>query len=151
MKKHLLLVFMLMMGFLSMNAQSDSDRNFMNQVSTEFLDQWDSDAYQNVLELIGEMTIYDTQEISQWLADALGTMKVPNSSGISNGYMLMIGATKFTGHFKVVAGRWVHESEANDLQFTFSDQAGRGRYVRLLFQGLQKPDEGRQYDFHRSA
>lgn len=140
-----------MMGFLSMNAQSDSDRNFMNQVSTEFLDQWDSDAYQNVLELIGEMTIYDTQEISQWLADALGTMKVPNSSGISNGYMLMIGATKFTGHFKVVAGRWVHESEANDLQFTFSDQAGNLCVARIAASPKTKtislPCEGDDDDF----
>ena len=131
MKRHLLSILMLMTGFVTMNAQSDSDRNFMNQVTTDFVDQWDSDAYHNVLELINEMCQYDTQEISQWVADALGAMKVPNSSGISTGYMLMIGAAKFTGHFKVVAGRWVYEGDANDLQFSFSDQAGNPCVARF--------------------
>jgi len=59
-------------------------------------------------------------------------------NGISNGYMLMLRASLFTGHFKAVNDRWIYEGPADDLQFTYPDKAGTTCVARILTSGDTK-------------
>ena len=117
------------------------DKDFINDVGKDLLNQWDADSYRNILELLQQAMSFNTEEISEWGANALGSVKTAITTpynGISNGYMLMLRASLFTGHFKAVNDRWIYEGPADDLQFTYPDKAGTTCVARILTSGDTK-------------
>ena len=97
--------------------------------------------YRSILELLKLAMSYDTKEISEWGGQALKSMKTAITTpynGISNGYMLMVRAANFTGHFRAVDNRWKYEGPADDLQFTYADKAGTPCVARIVTSGDTK-------------
>ena len=120
---------------------SGPNKDFIDDVGKDLLDQWDADSYRNVLGLLQQSMSYDTKEISEWGAEALKAMKTAITTpynGISNGYMLMVRAATFTGHFRAVNNHWKYEGPADDLQFIFADQAGTPCVARIVTSGDSK-------------
>lgn len=117
------------------------DKDFINEVGKDLLNQWDADSYRSILELLKQAMSYDTEEISEWGGQALKSMKTAITTpynGISNGYMLMVRAANFTGHFRAVDNRWKYEGPADDLQFTYADKAGTPCVARIVTSGDTK-------------
>ena len=120
---------------------SGPNKDFIDNVGKDLLDQWDADSYRNVLGLLQQSMSYDTKKISEWGAEALKAMKTAITTpynGISNGYMLMVRAATFTGHFRAVNNHWKYEGPADDLQFIFADQAGTPCVARIVTSGDSK-------------
>lgn len=117
------------------------DKDFINEVGKDLLNKWDADSYRSILDLLKQAMSYDTNEISQWGSNALHAMKTAITTpynGISNGYILMVRAANFTGHFKAVDNRWKYEGPADDLQFTFADKGGTPCVARVVTSGNRK-------------
>lgn len=141
MVKRLLLLVMVMLGCLYAKAQTSSDKEFLNQVSKDLIAQWDTEAIHNVLNLLNQGFEYNTEDINKWRSDVLKASKtaiITPYKGISDGYMLTIRPTSFLGHFKAVNGRWVCEKMADDLQFSFKDQADNTCIFRMTTGGKTK-------------
>jgi hypothetical protein len=142
MVKRLLFLVMLLSGSISLSfAQANSDMDFINETGNAMLEQWDEDAYRNVVNLLDQLMQYDTEGISQWIAESLPSFKTVVTEphhGISDGYVLMLRAANLTGHFNAVNGKWVKESAADDLQFSFVDQNGAPCVYRLYTAGATK-------------
>ena len=120
---------------------SGPDKDFIDDVGKDLLNQWDADSYRSTLGLLTQAMSYDTKEISQWGSEALKSMKTAITTpydGISNGYMLMIRAANFTGHFRAIDNRWKYEGPADDLQFIFTDKAGTQCVARAVSSGNTK-------------
>jgi len=141
MVKRLLLFVMLMSGCWSFaNAQS-SDKDFINETGNDLLNQWDAEAYRNVAALLNLALSYDSHEITQWGVNCLKAMKHAITEpyhGISDGYMMYLRTSSFTGHFKVVNNRWVKEGDADDVQFAFTDESGNPCVFKFVTKGNTK-------------
>lgn len=138
MVKRLLLLVMLMSGCMVANAQADSDKDFISQTSKDLIDQWDAEAFQNVLNLLNQLFSYNTEEISVWGSNAIKATKTAITTpykGITEGKMLMIRPSTFTGHFNVVNNRWVYQGAADDLQFSFKDKDGNSCLALITSSG----------------
>ena len=138
MVKRLLLLVMLMSGCMVANAQADSDKDFISQTSKDLVNQWDTEAFQNVLNLLNQLFSYNTEEISVWGSNAIKATKTAITTpykGITEGKMLMIRPSTFTGHFNVVNNRWVYQGAADDLQFSFKDQEGNSCLALITSSG----------------
>lgn len=117
------------------------DKDFINEVGKDLVNQWDADSYRSILELLKQAMSYDTKEVSEWGSQALRSMKTAITTpynGISDGYMLMVRAANFTGHFRAVDNRWKYEGPADDLQFTFADKDGTQCVARIITSGNTK-------------
>ena len=122
-------------------AQASSDKDFINQLGKDMLNNWDVEAYRNVVNLLNRITEYDTKEITNWGLSSLEAMRTAVTEphfGISDGYLLVVRAANFTGHFKVVNDRWVKEGPANDLQFAFNDDNGSLCVFKMTTSGARK-------------
>ena len=140
--KRLLLCVLLVLGCWSYaNAQGGSDRDVFNEVGKDLLNQWDAEAYRNVVDLLNQIMEYDNQEVTNWGMSCLAGMKSAITEpyqGISDGYKLLIRAANFSGHFKAVNNRWVKEGAADDVQFSFTDKNGSPCVFRFYTQGATK-------------
>ena len=122
-------------------AQASSDKDFINQLGKDMLNNWDVEAYRNVVNLLNRITEYDTKEITNWGLSSLEAMRTVVTEphfGISDGYLLLVRTANFTGHFKAVNGRWVKEGPANDLQFAFNDDNGSLCVFKMTTSGARK-------------
>jgi hypothetical protein len=135
--KSLMLLSLFLMASVSAQAQAkivvdDSDKNKINATVLEMLDQWDSQTYNTVAALLIQMRIYDTSELSAWGEQSLAAMK----QAIENGeYKLLLRASGLTGKFKVVGDKWVKDSDADFLQFTFFDKNNKPCVAKLTSTG----------------
>ena len=140
--KRLLLCVLLVSGCWSYaNAQGGSDRDMFNEVGKDLLNQWDAEAYRNVVDLLNQIMEYDNQEVTNWGMSCLAGMKSAITEpyqGISDGYQLLVRAANFSGHFKAVNNRWVREGAADDVQFSFTDKNGSPCVFRFYTKGATK-------------
>lgn len=137
MVKRLLLFVVLLSGCWSF-ASAQSDKDFINETGTELLNQWDADGYRNVAALLKRAMSFDQHAITVWGVNSLNAIKHTITQpwhGISDGYMLYLRPSSFTGHFKVEGNSWVKESDADDVQFTFPDENGTSCVFKLVTKG----------------
>lgn len=122
------LLLAILLTILPLRAQAQStpinstDREKINAIAVELLQYWDSKALINAVNVLSQMDNYDTSALSK---DVL--LRMEGLKTVVNGtpdYRLLFGPETFTGHFKVVDGKWVKMEDAKDLQFIFPDEKG---------------------------
>lgn len=114
----ILILSALLLGTANINAQGSTttDKSKINTTVMSMLNQWDRQAYLNILDLMTKGLSYDTDG----LADILNTKMDAMKSGTAMHFVPSV----FNGHFELVNNRWTKVSDANDMQFTFSDSNG---------------------------
>ena len=128
-----------------------NQKEFLEETGIQLMNQLNASDFQNVEDLaryVGEFVIeeYDYSEVEEWSQGCLEDMITPLGNEekeygwgiekISN-YACLYRASAFTGHFVAKDGVWKY-SKANDLQFTFNDEAGKTCVLKLTTSGKKK-------------
>ena len=109
-------------------SSTTTDRDKISSAVMDMLQQWDSEAYGTVAGLLQTMLKYDTSVLGDWGIESLEAMKQPDN------ITMLLKASTLTGKFKVTNDRWVKESDADFLQFTFP-AGGRTCVAKLTAEG----------------
>ena len=136
----------------SIPAQSPiNQKEFLEETGVQLLDQLKASDFQNVVDLaryVDEYVIEENEysEVEDWcqgcLEDIITPLGVKDETfdwGISrySNYACLYRASAFTGHFVAKDGVWKY-SKADDLQFTFNDEAGKTCVLKLTTSGKKK-------------
>lgn len=128
-----------------------NQKEFLEETGIQLMNQLKASDFQNVGNLaqyVDEYVVeeYDYSEVEDWsqgcledIITALGSSEEEYDWGIEkySNYACLYRASAFTGHFVAKDGVWKY-SKANDLQFTFNDEAGKTCVLKLTTSGKKK-------------
>ena len=123
----------------------------LDEVAKDFLNQLSADNFSDLNNLCSYIArtyddSYDWSNVKSWgmsafeaVKTAIGTTteKSPwndNHTIVYSNYKTLLMAANFTGHFTAEGRQWVY-AKANDLQFIFTDQAGKRCVVKMETSG----------------
>lgn len=138
---YLVVLFTFFVTATSVSAQSvqSADRDKINSIVLGMLSQWDEAAYQGAANLITGVAQFDMSSVAvEGLTRLVG---IKSAIEGSTDYRLLFNGKVFTGHFVVQNGAWVKESDADDLQFTYTDPNGVPCILKMATSSLTKTTE----------
>lgn len=138
---YLVALFTLLVTTIPASADNtqNADRDKINSIVLSMLNQWDQTAFQGAANLISGVAKFDMTNVAiEGVARLVG---IKSAIEGSTDYRLLFHGKMFTGHFVVQDGVWVKESDADDLQFTYTDANGKACVLRLATSGATKTTE----------
>ena len=135
---YLVVLFTLLVTATTVNAQpvQSADRDKINSVVMNLLNEWDQQSFQNAAALISQVSNYDMTNVAiEGIQRLLGMKQAIEGTP---DYRLFFSSKLFTGHFIVVDNKWVKESEADDLQFAYTAPTGVPCVLKLSTSGEVK-------------
>ena len=142
-----------------------SDKKYLEETGVELLNQIKANDFNGIVKSVESLDDIDEGDLDAWGEECLNAAKTVLSGTYSKtdrhgytyyvtDYKYLIKASGFTGHFKAQGGRWVKESNANDLQFTFTDNNGKTCVARIATSGSTKTihvGDFENYDRYRNG
>lgn len=132
---YLLVLFALLLTATTAKADAvqSADRDKINGIVMDLVNTWDHTSFQNAAALITQVAQYDlTNVTSEGVARLMGMKTAIDGTP---DYRLLFSGKAFTGHFVVQDGVWVKESDAADLQFSYTSPAGVPCVLRMALSG----------------
>ena len=136
----ILLLALTMITTLKVSAQTppvqSPDRDKISNVMMNMIDQWDHQAFMNAVGLVTQVAEYDMSAMTSELVGRIVGMKTAIEG--TPDYHLLFSRKILTGHFVVKNGKWVKESDANDLQLSYTAPNGVPCMLRMVTCGNVK-------------
>ncbi len=134
-------------GDVPLNA--NEDKKFLEETGIQFINQAKADDFSTLVKSVSRISDYDTSALGEWSENCLNSVKTALGGSYTKqgsygsiyqytDYKYMLMASSFTGHFVVQNNKWVKESDANDLQFTFTDPSGNTCVAHFTTSGTTK-------------
>lgn len=136
----ILLLTLTMIATLKVSAQTppvqSPDRDKISNVMMNMIDQWDHQSFLNAVGLVTQVAEYDMSAMTSELVGRIVGMKTAIEG--TPDYHLLFSNKILTGHFVVKNGKWVKESDANDLQLSYTAPNGVPCMLRMVTSGNVK-------------
>lgn len=131
------------------NEDPTEDKKFLEETGIQFLNQVKASDFRNITKSVSKLDEYDADALEDWSEDCLNAVKTALGGSYTEegkygyiyqytDYKYLLKASTFTGHFIVRNNKWVKESDASDLQFTFTDSNGKVCVARVTTSGSTK-------------
>jgi len=131
------------------NEDPTEDKKFLEETGIQFLNQVKASDFRNITKSVSKLDEYDADALEDWSEDCLNAVKTALGGSYTEegkygyiyqytDYKYLLKASTFTGHFIVRNNKWVKESDASDLQFTFTDPNGNVCVARATASGSTK-------------
>lgn len=132
---YLLVLFALLLTANTAKAEAvqSADRDKINGIVMDLVNTWDHSSFQNAAALITQVAQYDlTNVTSEGVARLMGMRTAIDGTP---DYRLLFSGKAFTGHYVVQDGAWVKESDATDLQFSYTSPNGVPCVLKMVISG----------------
>lgn len=130
----MLLLLTTTMATQRVSAQVQSpDRDKISEVMLNMIDQWDHQSFLNAVGLVTQVTQYDMTGLTAEVLQRVAGMKTAIEG--TPDYRLLFSSKAITGHYIVRNGKWVKESDAYDLQLSYTSPDGVPCVLRMTMSG----------------